>query len=745
VPRKPSVEQKPVVEAPPAVRRERGEPTLRVAILTNSTKVTIASDATFYLLAKTPETAKSAWSGEVSLALEGGPQNDPQPARTVFRVQIASVAKEADAEALKRKLEREFSQPAIHQFSAETKTYGVRIGAFARREEALKLASELKGKGYREAIVIQDTGIIGADTALRRIALRSKNTETLKSSPNGFLFMPESDSTFIKVNGKPYRGVIDALINRNGKITVVNELSMEAYLRGVVPNELPPKAFPELEALKAQAIAARTYAIRNLGQFAVDGFDLLATDRSQVYNGVESEQELSTRAVVETAGLVIYYNNEPINALYTSTCGGRTENYENMFSGKPVPYLRSVSCAPDLAVDEAQGEIRGRTKRNENGTTSAVDGDEKDTVLNHEQAMLVLAGVLNEEEVSDEYMASEPESREIEQWVARVAELTKRRSNARSRPPEPGPVRMVGFAVYLADTIFGKDASDVMISSADARYYLANFRDAGQVPEAAKKRLALLLQKNILLPYPDNTLRPTKPPARRTALSMLYRTLENLSAIPMASGTIQRAYAKGIQVKNARQTLELKLADDLYLFQRIGKELVATSSLRVVGGEEARYYVKDNQVRYLEIKLGARGVANDRFSRFSQWEVPMTADEVTKKLKGTFSLGNIVDLQPAKFGASQRVTELKVIGTRGEFTLKGLKIRSVLGLRDTLFTIAREYAPNGAIQRFIFTGKGWGHGIGLCQTGAYGMALAGEKFDAILKKYYSGVEIKKMY
>src|SRR6266699_2218234 len=123
--------------------------------------------------------------------------------------------------------------------------------------------------------------------------------------------------------------------------TVENVIGLEDYVRGVVPNEL---SYPALEALKAQAIAARTYAVKNRGQFASEGFDLLPTTRSQVYRGLTSETSLTSQAVEQTRGVIATYNGEPINALYTSTCGGRTEDAENIFNDS-IPYLRGRECA----------------------------------------------------------------------------------------------------------------------------------------------------------------------------------------------------------------------------------------------------------------------------------------------------------------------------------------------------------------------------------------------------------------
>jgi stage II sporulation protein D len=153
----------------------------------------------------------------------------------------------------------------------------------------------------------------------------------------------------VRYNEKPYRGRLEVFANTKGALTVVNVLTLEDYVRGVVPNELSPGGWPELEALKAQAVAARTYAVSNLGRFAAEGFDLTPDTRSQVYGGRSTEHPLSDRAVLETRGRIATYKGAPINALYTSTCGGRTEDGENIFGGASVAYLRGRECALDAA------------------------------------------------------------------------------------------------------------------------------------------------------------------------------------------------------------------------------------------------------------------------------------------------------------------------------------------------------------------------------------------------------------
>ena len=107
------------------------------------------------------------------------------------------------------------------------------------------------------------------------------------------------------------------------------------------------------------------------------------------------------------------------------------------------------------------------------------------------------------------------------------------------------------------------------------------------------------------------------------------------------------------------------------------------------------------------------------------------------------TVGRVRDIVPKRLGVSGRVVELDVIGSAGQLDLKGLQVRWGLGLRENLFVIDRETGPRGEVERFVITGKGWGHGVGLCQVGAFGMAQAGSTFEQILKHYYTGIRLSR--
>ena len=145
-------------------------------------------------------------------------------------------------------------------------------------------------------------------------------------------------------NERSYRGYLE-LTAGNGLLTVINHVELEDYLKGVVPSEMP-KDWP-LEALKAQAVAARTYALYQRSQSSEEEYDLLSDINDQVYRGMEMENPRTDMAVRRTAGAILTYKNRLVRALYHSTSGGRTENSEAVFNGGRIPYLKSVVCRFD--------------------------------------------------------------------------------------------------------------------------------------------------------------------------------------------------------------------------------------------------------------------------------------------------------------------------------------------------------------------------------------------------------------
>ncbi len=152
------------------------------------------------------------------------------------------------------------------------------------------------------------------------------------------------DIPFVTIDGRTYRGEVLLITTRTGRLTAINVVDMEAYLLGVVPREMGKRPATEIEALKAQAVAARTYAIGNMGGRNDIGFDFYATVQDQVYGGTADEDSIVSRAVRETRGQIISHKGRPIFAYYASTCGGTTAAIEESWPARaPLAYLRSRS------------------------------------------------------------------------------------------------------------------------------------------------------------------------------------------------------------------------------------------------------------------------------------------------------------------------------------------------------------------------------------------------------------------
>ena len=156
---------------------------------------------------------------------------------------------------------------------------------------------------------------------------------------------------FVGFSGHWYRGRFRIYASAPEGITLVNEVGLEDYLRSVLPNEIGTPKNGAYEAVKAQAVAARSYTLGYLGRRADLGFDLWATVEDQVYAGTTLENQQSDQALRETRGEVLLCEDAPIRALYSSACGGRTANVEDVWPWPWTPYLRSVldAAAPGEA------------------------------------------------------------------------------------------------------------------------------------------------------------------------------------------------------------------------------------------------------------------------------------------------------------------------------------------------------------------------------------------------------------
>ncbi len=608
-------------------------------------------------------------------------------------------------------------------------------------EDAVALSQQLKTGGKSEVrSLIKTTGStqpttnVPVDVNLKEI-LVSGSSESAKFSsfkPLAFGSLNER-AVPVRLNGKAYRGKIEVFVNSRGTLTVVNAVSMEDYLLGVVPREL---SLPSLEAQKAQAIAARTYAIANKDGFASQGFDLLPTVWSQVYDGVSAENQMATQAVQQTRGIVATHNGKPINALYTSTCGGRTENSGNIFEFNE-PYLRGVECSFESRKFFAPFLIK--TQR-----APARLRDEQNLQLVRLMSRLAVNNFqLNANPMTDDWFEDAPTQSEISNWMNNLAsKFGKTYPNVTKDTAKPAEL-----AKLLVSYVYPEAYADTLLSDSDISYQLS-FDDAAEIPKDARANIAILLRDGYFTIYPDLTLKPQKAFSRAKMLRLIQQIYDKKKWLPaLQSGVTEASENGSLNIKQGKSKRTFALRQDVFLFRQFGEDFYQVKETALVGGETVNFQTDaTGAVIYLEIKPTAQPTVAEKMSPFTMWNANLTASAVQSRLsRYVRGIGTLYDVKIKQKGYSRRATELEIIGSNGVKTLKGGKIRSALRLREQLFVMNKRYDGNGRVISYSFTGRGWGHGVGMCQYGAYGMGKMGIKFDAILKHYYSGIELTKSY
>ena len=153
---------------------------------------------------------------------------------------------------------------------------------------------------------------------------------------------PQEQGSYARVNGVSYRGELRIRAEGSANLAVVNRLGMEPYLFGVVPREIGFFSPDLVEAIEAQAVAARTYALSHLGQYGAKDYDLVADEMDQVYGGVKAEKPIVTTAVWGTRGEALKHEGQFIRAYYHSTCGGHTEDIVAVWNRPAEGYLQGT-------------------------------------------------------------------------------------------------------------------------------------------------------------------------------------------------------------------------------------------------------------------------------------------------------------------------------------------------------------------------------------------------------------------
>ena len=649
----------------------------------------------------------------------------------MYRVQLGSFATRSHAATLRTTLTEELDDDLVIWREAGSGRFALRLGSYPSEAGARARMRELAELGFEAfELAIEAT----KTPRPRALVLRPLGQAAVQTSSLTLLAVPQLAGAWIEVDGMPYRGYLEIFVNASNAFTIVNVVNLEDYLKGVVPAELSPKAFPEKEAIKAQAIAARTYAVKRRGQFDADGYDICATPACQVYRGVSVEEPMANESVSETTGEVLTYQGRLVDALYTSTCGGRTENAENIFSSAQ-PYLVSRACFL---------ESRGNVVRSANSKP-----------LSLEAAALSFLGVTTSatrtrtSSVSTAVSVNVSVSVSVSMaraWLERVvAHLGQTPCFGTDIQTGSAPVDIVALGRLLGEGLCWERRLPFLMSTEDA----VRIVPLGPVPglsENDRRHLAFAIQEDLVRPDPEG-IEPGRALTQREVLGTLYRLIVERGEPVLRAGTLVRIEAGRLFVTDdtlgdEENELSTFLAPERYLFRKAGASTYYADALVLLAGDSVRFHMGDGGIDMLV--LVSEGASFDRSSRLSHWVVRKSNEDLSREVNVNRRIGEIVELRPKRYGRSGRIVELEIVGTSGSLALEGLAVRRALGIRENLFFIDTQRGPDGAVESWVFTGRGWGHGVGMCQVGAYGMAAAGYGYQQILSHYYTGTSLVLM-
>ncbi|HET6372211.1 MAG TPA: hypothetical protein VFG76_02820, partial [Candidatus Polarisedimenticolia bacterium] len=321
----------------------------------------------------------------------------------------------------------------------------------------------------------------------------------------------------------------------------------------------------------------------------------------------------------------------------------------------------------------------------------------------------------------------------------------------KKEPPNSLLVREVpdnaALAVYLVEA-FGWGDRVSQLQTLEDLPALLGPTALSAMPEPAKGAFAYLVREQIL-PSPRGAAKggtgPADPVSRAVLAAALHRMILRYEATGLHGARYRGFKADAIGLQEEGNLSFHPIARRLHLAIKTDGESLPVAEHLLQDGDTLEYHLSGpGEVDYILLKPNSKGASDDRFSGLYSWETRITRADLATRIRTRSSIGDLVDLVPGRRGPSGRIVEMVVEGTAGRFTYRGFAIESLLGLRETLFLIDRQYGADGKVETFIFAGKGWGHGVGMCQVGAYGMALRGRTYEEILHHYYTGVTLQQI-
>lgn len=706
----------------------QGRPVMRIGLATGP-HVRVSSRAAYRIL--DPRDGSAIWrpgfDDEVNFVAEGGPSGE---IASVYRVQTGAFGTREAAEAELQRLSRGVGVPGVVRHNPDRGNWRVRIGAAAKRLDLNPLMARLRDLGLGDLWIAEEPAQEVSGVELRLV---DSSFDSYASGTTRLVVVPGKQR--VEIDGKPYRGIVEIRVTAFGTLRAVNWVELDKYLLGVVPAELGPEVWPELEALKAQAVAARTYAWRNRGQFDEEGFDICDQPRCQVYKGASAEHPLSDRAVWATRREVLTWQDRPIVALYSATCGGHTEDGAEIFAEHAEPYLKGVPCrAENDAMTSLRGTVRGAATRPAH--------DETGSDVTRDWTLLRAVGVMGATEPADRgEIDTAVDAERLRGWTRRLARLC-------GIPAPADPPRQIGdlgqaASALLADMGWAERA-EVLLSDPDLEALL---RDAstGSLPRTQRRSLAYLAWIEALQPFSNGSFEVERVPSGARLVPALARIGEAYHAFGLRSAVVAGMGRKSIRFVQGKGEIRLPLASAPFLFGLTGGKPVAVEKLELWPGDRVGFRTDAaGAVDFLELQPPVKGASDDRSAAVYAWTERKTRRQLEAAINLRVSVGRLKDLQVVRRGISGRVVELRVVGSQASTIVRGFDVRRLLDLRDILTVIEIQRDEAGELVAAVFSGKGWGHGVGLCQVGAYGMALRGADYREILGHYYRDTALRKI-
>lgn len=604
-----------------------------------------------------------------------------------FALQLAALKDEGQANGLRQRLEGLIGVEVRVVFDVASSLYRVRAGRFQDRDAAERLRARLAERSVDEGWIVREGG--GLDRARLRLMIGDRVEEV-----EGRWVVLEDESPQAAKRGLHlergrFRGRILLYLNERGLLNLINELPLEEYLRGVVPLEMGPELYDHVESLKAQAVAARTFTLGSLGGFEEEGFDICASPRCQVYGGRDVEHPRSDRAVEATAGEVVVHGGELAEALYSSSCGGFTENVETIFPRKPAAaYLRGVPC-PEAGARLLEGSVAPGTPYAA-AVMSLLVPEASRTAQGYQQRLEALA-TLAAVPLPNDVLAS-LERREVRRFVASLFDL-----------------------------------------GLDARLLRAGPLPAEKSWSASERSL----HRRLTGPQADT----------RSAMSPAEME-EVLLELALALGVLseERAYfldlgPGSLRVRSGGRAKTLPVPEQLAVLRRQQRSALI-AALRPAPGDRLRLLWHAEEERLVAV-IGEREATEAPSPPRKSWRHFRGKRELGRTLRTLYPGFELEGLEVVSRGISGRIGALRLRGGSGDsILLRGLAIRWTLDTPDTWFTIRR--ASGESEPGWLLEGRGHGHGVGMCQLGAVLMAQRGHSYREILAHYYTGAKLGRL-